>query len=268
MAALLIIPAYNEAENIESVIVEIRRQHPQLEILVVDDGSTDATADFAERAGAAVLRLPFNLGYGAAIQTGIRYGLEGGYETAVLMDADGQHDPVSLENLLSPVVSGDADLALGSRFLGDSEYRVPVSRRIGISLFSKVASIVSRQKITDPTSGYQAINRRAMAFIASDNYPPDFPDADTIIRLHFAGIRIREVPVRIRQRQRGVSMHNRWSILYYLYKMSLSILVALLQRRSLRKGDAYDPGHESNPGAGQFAGSIDDREAGATKAPG
>jgi glycosyltransferase involved in cell wall biosynthesis len=268
MAALLIIPAYNEAENIESVIAEIRQQHPAFEILVVDDGSMDGTAKIAEAAGVAVLRLPFNLGYGAAIQTGIRYGLEAGYERAVLMDADGQHDPASIENLLGPVVSGDADLALGSRFLGGAHYRVPVSRRFGISLFSRVASFVTRQKITDPTSGYQAINRRAMAFIASDNYPPDFPDADTIIRLHFAGIRIREVPVRIRQRQRGVSMHHRWSIFYYLYKMSLSIFVALLQRRSLRKGDEYDARYESNAGAGKFAGPVDDREAGASKASG
>jgi glycosyltransferase involved in cell wall biosynthesis len=268
MNVVLVIPAFNEAPNIGPVIEEIRSVEPGLEILVVDDGSQDNTGSVAEDAGAKVLKLPFNLGYGAALQTGISYAVETGYDACILMDADGQHDPRWLAQLIQPVAAGEADLALGSRFLGDVRYRLPLARRTGIRLFSGLASLMIRQRITDPTSGFQAISRDLMKFFAGDNYPPDFPDADTIIRAHFAGYRIKEVPVSVRRRLSGESMHGTLSVIYYVYKMTLSMFIALLQRRSLEKGGRHDADNQSDFGAREPAGVVDDRKASASKASG
>jgi glycosyltransferase involved in cell wall biosynthesis len=261
MKCVLIIPAYNEAENITSVISEIRRLHPSVDIAVVDDGSSDGTSALAERAGVKVLRLPFNLGYGAAAQTGLLYGVEAGYDLCVLIDGDGQHDPQYIADLIAPVESGQADIALGSRFLGKADYSIPLTRRLGILLFRKLASLITRQQITDPTSGFQAINRRLMKFFVNDNYPHDFPDADTLIRLYFAGFKIKEVPVTIRPRLRGQSMHGGAKTLYYIYKMLFSILIALTQRRILRKGEGDASDAESHGGGRQPSGDAKDRSS-------
>ncbi|HET8677548.1 MAG TPA: glycosyltransferase family 2 protein [Blastocatellia bacterium] len=236
MNTLIIIPAYNEAQSITAVISEVRTHFPDLDIVVVNDGSTDETAAFARCGGAKVLSLPFNLGYGGAVQAGLAYAIEAGYEVCVLMDGDGQHDPRFISDLLSPVLSGQADLALGSRFLGRADYKLPVGRKIGISLFSRLTSLVTRQQITDPTSGFQVIGRHLMTYFANDNYPDDYPDADTIIRLYFAGFRVKEVPVTIRPRLSGSSMHTGASSFYYVYKMLLSIFIALTEQRVAREG--------------------------------
>jgi len=236
MRSLIVIPAYNEASSITSVICEARSLYPNLDLIVVDDGSNDLTSDLAESNGARVLRLPFNLGYGAAVQTGLIYAVEANYDACILIDGDGQMDPKDISALLSQVAYNHVDLALGSRFLGETEYAVPLTRRIGISLFSKVTSFVTHQQITDPTSGFQVIGRRLMEFFVKDNYPADFPDADTIIRLYFAGFKIKEVPVTIRRRMKGQSMHGGTSALYYIYKMLFSIFIALTQRNMLAKG--------------------------------
>ena len=236
MKCLLIIPAYNEAENITSVIDEVRSLHPELDLLIIDDGSSDLTCVLAESCGVKVLRLPFNLGYGAAVQTGFLYAIENGYDACALTDGDGQHDPRYISALMEPVINAQSDLVLGSRFLGQAGYRVPIGRRLGILLFSKLASFFTRQQITDPTSGFQAISRRLMEFFVDDNYPYDFPDADTLIRLYFAGFKIQEVPVTIRPRLRGESMHNGILPLYYIYKMLFSTFIALTQRKILARG--------------------------------
>src|SRR5687768_2255458 len=155
MKCLLVIPAFNEAGNITFVIQEIHSLYPSIELLVVSDGSADATARLAEQAGAKVLRLPFNLGYGAAVQTGLLYAVEAGYDACVLIDGDGQHDPRYISDLIAPVAAGQADLALGSRFLGKADYSIPLGRKFGIYLFRKLASFFTHQQITDPTSGFQ-----------------------------------------------------------------------------------------------------------------
>jgi glycosyltransferase involved in cell wall biosynthesis len=265
MKRLLIIPAYNEAQNIASVIEEIRSLQPSVDLIVVDDGSSDSTSELAETAGATVLRLPFNLGYGAAVQSGLLYGVEGGYDLCVLIDGDGQHDPRFIADLLAPVEEGIADLALGSRFLGKADYSIPFARKVGIMLFRRLASIITRQQITDPTSGFQAINRRLMRFFVNDNYPYDFPDADTLIRLYFAGFKIREVPVTIRPRLRGESMHSAGKTFYYVYKMLFSIFIALTQRRLLMKGDDHAFRDETVNGYRQSAGDADDHSASPAK---
>ncbi len=159
---IAIIPALNEENNIARVVEGIQTHAPMAEVLVVNDGSTDATASIAANAGARVISLPFSVGYGAALQTGYKYALSRGYDYAVQIDGDGQHDPQSLPDLLEPVVQEKADVALGSRFLNRGAYSMPLKRLAGVVVFRILLSLIIRRKITDPTSGYQALNRVAM----------------------------------------------------------------------------------------------------------
>lgn len=234
---LVIIPAYNEEMGIADVIQGIHRYALDAEILVVDDGSSDRTREVSLNAGARVVSHPFNLGYGSALQTGYKYALMKGYETIVQMDGDGQHDPSFIANLLAVIQRKEADVAIGSRFLdtrgagsGDQPYRPPLVRRLGMKLFGTIASLIIRQKITDPTSGYQAMNRKVLEWVSSDRFPCDYPDADVLIMLHRAGFRIKEVPVRMFQNEEKKSMHSGWKPIYYVFKMFLSILVTLMRR--------------------------------------
>ncbi|MBM4428715.1 MAG: glycosyltransferase family 2 protein [Chloroflexi bacterium] len=229
---LLIIPAHNEANNLGKVLAEVKAQQLPLDVLVVDDCSKDETAAVAEQAGARVLRLPFNLGYGGAVQAGFRYAVHYGYDFCVMMDADGQHAASSIAELLQPVRDGKADVALGSRFRGRMDYHTSFVKRVGMAFFSQVVSRIARQHITDPTSGFQAMNRDVISFFASDNYPVDFPDADTILLLHFAGFCLQEVPVVMRERLSGESMHSSWKPIYYVAKMFLSIFIVLLREKT------------------------------------
>ncbi|MDH7489222.1 MAG: glycosyltransferase family 2 protein [Anaerolineae bacterium] len=228
---LVIMPAHNEANNIEAVLDQIRAVDPKLDVLVVDDASTDDTAERARRKGATVVSLPCNLGYGGAVQTGFRYAVEHGYDIGIMMDADGQHDPQSLPGLLRALDEG-ADVALGSRFLGRMEYNAGWVRRTGMSVFRAIVRRVTRRPFTDPTSGYQALTREVMEFFARDNYPTDFPDADTLIVLHHAGFNVVEVPAIVRARISGTSMHAGWKPIYYVVKMLLSIFVVLLRKQT------------------------------------
>jgi glycosyltransferase involved in cell wall biosynthesis len=227
---LIVIPAYNEERNISSLLGNIRQTISEADILVIDDGSTDRTARVAEKAGALVVKLPFNMGYGAAVQTGFKYALMKRYQYVVQMDADGQHDPDSIHALLDEIRHEDVDVVIGSRFLGNKVYKAPFVRRMGISMFGKIASIITGQHSTDPTSGFQALNRDAVRFYASPYYPVDYPDADVLIMLHRAGLRIREIPVTMHARKVGKSMHSGLKPLYYIFKMFLSMFVTLLRK--------------------------------------
>jgi glycosyltransferase involved in cell wall biosynthesis len=233
-SALVIMPARNEAESVGLTIQRIRGAMPEVDILVISDSSTDATAELAESAGAVVVRLPHRLGYGGAVQTGFKYAVTSGHDYVIQMDADGQHDPASAPALLAPVAAGKADVAIGSRFLGELGYRIPVGRRIGMRFFAGVASLLTGQRFSDPTSGYQAMNRKAFTYFSRDNYPSDFPDADAIVSLVFAGFRVIEVPVRMLPRLRGVSMHSNLGAIYYVSKMTLSILMVALRGSAKR----------------------------------
>jgi len=238
---IIIIPAYNEESNISPLIKEIQNKVSGATILVIDDGSVDRTARVAEKAGALVIRLPFNMGYGAALQTGFKYALLKRY--VVQMDADGQHDPDSIKALLDEVEKEKADVVIGSRFLGGNrEYRASGLRRVGMSLFRKITSVIIGQPVTDPTSGFQALNRDVIRFYASRYYPADYPDADVMIMLHRAGLRIKEIPVRMYPRKQGQSMHSGLKPVYYIFKMFLSMFVTLLrndrfERRVIKKGE-------------------------------
>jgi glycosyltransferase involved in cell wall biosynthesis len=226
---LVIIPAFNEAARIGAVINGVRAAAAAADVVVVDDGSSDETAAAARAAGALVIRHPFNLGYGVAIQTGYKYALARGYAFLAQVDGDGQHDPAGIQALLAAVRTGSCDFALGSRFLGEGSYQPPLARRLGMAFFRGIVTLVIRQPVTDCTSGFQAFNREVMGFFARDQFPCDYPDADVLISLHLAGFTIREVPVRMSAGAAGKSMHSGIKPLYYVFKMLLSIAVTLLR---------------------------------------
>ena len=236
-STLVLIPAYHEELRIASVIKGVKECYPHAEVLVIDDGSKDETRLKAIESGARVVSHPFNLGYGAALQTGYKYALENGYEELVQIDGDGQHDPSYIVDLLDVVRKGEADITIGSRFLGtgkirsDQEtYRPPFLRKLGMGLFRVITSWLIKQKITDPTSGYQAMNRNVMRWMSGDQFPCDYPDADVIIMLHRGGFRIQEVPVQMFEKEDKKSMHSGWKPFYYVFKMFLSIFLTLLRK--------------------------------------
>jgi len=226
---IIIIPAYNEEKQIAAVVAESKREIPEAQILVVNDGSSDETEKRAREAGARVLTHPFNLGYGVALQTGYKFALKYGFDYVLQIDGDGQHDPRYLKKLLQELKKGDAEIVIGSRFLGEGSYKAPFLRRLGIIIFAWIAGKISGQKITDPTSGYQALSRRALKFYSTDIFPGDYPDADILIMLRRAGLRFREIPVNMHPNPNGTSMHNGLKPIYYTYKMCLCIMLNLLR---------------------------------------
>lgn len=228
---LIIIPAFNESSRIAGVVRQVREMAPDCDVLVVDDGSPDETAQAARAAGALVVSHPFNLGYGVAIQTGYKYALRQGYDFLVQMDGDGQHDPAFIPKLLAPVLAGETDFALGSRFLGVASYTPSLARRAGMAFFRRLVTAFIGTPITDSTSGFQAFNRKVIRFFTTEVFPCDYPDADMLLTLHRANFRIGEVPVRMYANAEGKSMHGGWKPLYYIFKMLLSIFVTLLRKK-------------------------------------
>jgi glycosyltransferase involved in cell wall biosynthesis len=224
-----IVPALNEEDAIASVIDEIRAFDPGLDVVVVDYGSTDGTTRAARARGARVLRLPFNLGIGGAVQTGFRLAFEQGYDIAVRVDGDGQHDPSQLGSLLDPVLAGEADIVVGSRFAGKDGYRSSRSRRAGIRLLAWVVSVLVHQRVTDTTSGFQALNRDGIRLFAAD-YPHDYPEAEATVMVIKHRLRLAEVPVSMRERGAGRSSIGALSSIYYMVKVLLAIFVGVFRR--------------------------------------
>ncbi|MBI1920679.1 MAG: glycosyltransferase family 2 protein [Geobacter sp.] len=231
LKTLILIPAYNEGEGIARVIARVRQAVPDADILVVNDGSRDETAAAAASAGVIVVSHPFNMGYGVAIQTGYKYAFRHGYDFLAQIDADGQHDPECIPMLLAPVIAGETDFVIGSRFLEAGSYTPPLPRRIAMGFFRKLVSFLTGTAITDSTSGFQAFNREVIRYFTRDSFPCDYPDADMLITIHRAGFRIRELPARMFVSPSGRSMHSGWKPFYYMFKMMLSIFVTLLRRR-------------------------------------
>ena len=233
---MAIIPALNEAQRVGAVIADLRRAVPGLDVLVVNDGSSDDTEAVARRAGARVVSHPYRLGYGAALQTGYLYALRGGYERALQIDGDGQHDASRASALLDVVREDRADVALASRFLAGRPLAMPLARRIGSATLRRLGRLLAGIRCTDPTSGFRAFDRRALVLLASDDFPHDYPDMDVLIRLRFAGIRIAEIPATVRERSGGTSMHSGLRPLYYAYKVALaSVMAAIRGRRAARR---------------------------------
>ena len=226
---IAIVPAYNEAGNVGRVVDELRAFDAGLDVVVVSDGSVDRTADVAAEHGAHVVRLPFNLGIGGAVQTGFKYAWEQGYELAVRCDGDGQHDPAELPKVLEPVLAGTADIVVGSRFVGDRSYRSSAARRVGIRLLATIVSAIARQRVTDTTSGFQALNRKALALFAAD-YPHDYPEVEGMVMTIKHKLRLQEVPVRMREREHGQSSITALRSIYYMAKVLLALFVGLFRR--------------------------------------
>ena len=232
---LLVIPAWNEARNLPDVLDELDRARPGDARVVVDDGSEDETAAVARRRGVAVVQLPMHLGYGAAVQTGIKYALRHGHQVAVTFDGDGQHDPADVEALVVAVREG-ADLALGSRFLAPFAYRGSAVRRAGRALFSRLARILTGLPLTDPTSGLKALGPEAQRLFALALFPDRFPDADALVLARRARLRIVERPARMRPSRNRHSMHDGLRSVSYSFNMLASLLVAALGREADLEG--------------------------------
>ncbi|MDY6972041.1 MAG: glycosyltransferase family 2 protein [Thermodesulfobacteriota bacterium] len=228
---IVIIPAYNEEKLIFKVVTSVKKEHPDIDIVVINDGSEDDTAKLAAQAGAVVLSHPFNMGYGSAIQTGYKYALRHDYRYLVQIDGDGQHDTRDIGTLLEYLVNGPYEVILGSRFLADNRYRSSVFRYAGTIFFRCLLRIFLRERVTDPTSGFQAMNQRVLRIFAADSFPCDYPDADVIILLSRSGIKMKEVPVRMNVNSEGKSMHgNPLKVIYYLFKMVLSMTLTTLRK--------------------------------------
>ena len=228
---LVIVPALNEEMTVGDIIRGIRDQISSADVLVVNDGSTDRTAEIASsQQDIFLINHPFNLGYGAALQTGFRFAVKKGYDYVFTMDADGQHVPTSLSGLAAAMEESKADVVIGSRFLGDG-YDVGFARRAGMRLFSLIARTYTGIDITDPTSGFQLLNRRVFSYLANEsNYPLDYPDVNIILALHRRKFRIVEAPVAMRESMSGKSMHSGVSPVFYVIKMFLAIIMVLVRR--------------------------------------
>lgn len=224
---LVIIPAYNERNSIAKVIEGVRKNAPERDLVVVDDGSSDDTAAVASRCGAPLLRLPCNLGYARAVQTGIKYAIGKQYKAVVFVDGDGQHNPEDIAGLLSTLEEEKADVVIGSRFVGDGKLTGPLGRRLGMALFSWVTYLATGRRIYDTTSGFKAINRRALEALASEQFV-DF-HAEALVALSFAGMKIVERPVSMAERKSGRSMYNWLSHLTYPLKTMLLVIISVFR---------------------------------------
>ena len=225
-----IVPAWNEAGAIGDVVDEILAFDSTIDVVVIDDASVDETVAIAERHGATVLPLLFNVGIGGAVQTGFRYARDEGYEIAVRLDGDGQHDASELEKLITPIRAGEADLVIGSRFVDpDGSYRPPFARRVGIRVFAGLVSLLGGQKVTDTTSGFSAMNRAGIELFATE-YPHDYPEVEATLVALRSGLRLAQVQVEMRERQAGTSSITFVRSLYYIVKVMLALLVASLRR--------------------------------------
>jgi glycosyltransferase involved in cell wall biosynthesis len=228
---LAIVPAHNEAGAIASTVEEIHRFAPDFDVLVIDDGSTDATAIAAEAAGAKVVRLPFNLGIGGAVQTGYQHAQANGYKVAVQIDGDGQHDPRYIHDLLRCLLANpNLNMVTGSRFLepDNDGHRSSPTRRVGITIFAGLVSMITRRRVTDPTSGLRMTNRVGIQLFARD-YPHDYPEVEAILMMHAHRLKSCEIPVVMRPRTSGVSAISSTQPVYYMVKVLLAVFVGLFR---------------------------------------
>lgn len=226
---LIIIPAYNEAGSIAGVVENIRKTVPEADILVVNDGSQDRTARKARESGAQVITLPYNMGIGSAVQSGFLFAKEKGYHYAVQVDGDGQHPASEIPRLLAALRNG-VDVAIGSRFVNPTGYRPPLFRALGIKVFSFLVSSIVGKRVYDTTSGFRAINRKAIILLA-ETYPHDYPEVEALITLYRNGMEFVEIPVEMNYRQEGTSSISTTAGAYYMLKVTLAVLVAVIKRR-------------------------------------
>lgn len=221
---LLIIPAYNEATNIENLINHIIMNYTQYDYIIVNDGSSDNTQEICERKGYHVLNLPVNLGIGGAVQTGYLYALKNHYDIAVQIDGDGQHDVSDVEKVIAPILEEESDISIGSRFVTKEGFQTTGSRRFGIRILSGLIWICTGKHIKDVTSGFRAVNSKFIEVYSSD-YPTDYPEPEALITALIYGGRVSEIPVVMKERESGTSSINIRKSVYYMINVTLAILI-------------------------------------------
>lgn len=230
MKVLVIIPVYNESRNIENVVKNLEITVPQMDYLIVNDCSKDNTVKICEKNSYNFISLPINLGIGGGVQTGYKYALEYDYDIAIQHDGDGQHDSAYIEKVIEPILDGQADIAIGSRFIEKDGFQSSATRRFGINFLSKLIQLCCGVKVKDVTSGFRAVNRKYIEFYASD-YPSDYPEPEAIVSASLNGARIQEIPVVMHERQNGVSSINLKKSIYYMVKVSIAIVICRLTNR-------------------------------------
>ncbi|MHB8439300.1 MAG: glycosyltransferase family 2 protein [Acidimicrobiales bacterium] len=227
MTVCVVIPAYNEGRSVRRVVERVRAAFPRADVVVVNDGSEDDTGSRAERAGAAVINLPINLGIGGAVQAGYRYAVQRGYDIAVQVDGDEQHDPAEIERLVEPIIRGQADMTVGSRWLGRGDYVAPAARRSGMRILAKMVNLRTKGNFTDTTSGFRAVAGEALRFFAK-HYPTDFPEVESLVLATQHRFRVLEVPVRMAQRTHGSSSIGGLRSAYYMARVGLALAIGRL----------------------------------------
>ncbi len=230
MKVLIIIPAYNESENIERVVDDLTENYPEYDYVVVNDCSTDNTEQILKSRGYNYLSLPTNLGIGGAVQSGYIYAVKNGYDIAVQTDGDGQHDPAYIEKLIAPIIAGEADMTIGSRFIEKHGFQTSFIRRVGIRFIRGVIKLCCGTRATDTTSGFRATNRELTAYFAKE-YAQDYPEPEAIVAASLNGFRVKDVAVEMREREGGVSSINALRSIYYMIKVSLALIILRLGTR-------------------------------------
>lgn len=230
MKFLAIVPCYNEEASVAGVVSSVKAAMPGADVLVINDGSKDRTAEVAAGAGAKVINLPYNSGIGTAVQAGYQYAWRNGYDIAAQVDGDGQHDPEELHKIMKPVLEGRADIVVGSRFIKGEGFRSTPMRRFGINLFSRVLSVMTGERLTDPTSGFRATGRRMIKLFAHE-YPDDYPEVESLLLAHLAGLKVAEEPVLMRPRLGGRTSITPIKSAYYMIKVMMVLFIWLVRSK-------------------------------------
>lgn len=229
MKKLIIIPAYNESSNIENTVFAIQKHAPDFDYVIINDCSTDNTREICERNHFNIVNLPINLGIGGAVQTGYQYGWKNGYDVAVQVDGDGQHDPKFLSKMADYLEKNNLDMVIGSRFIEKEGFQSSGTRRVGIKYFTILIQLLTGTKITDPTSGLRMVNRDIMKIFASD-YPKDYPEPESVVAILRQKKKVKEIPVIMKERQGGVSSISPKKSVYYMIKVTLAILIERIRK--------------------------------------
>lgn len=229
MKKLIIIPAYNEQESIKKTVEDIMEKAPHFDYIVINDCSTDKTKEICETEEFNVIHLPVNLGIGGAVQTGYLYAARNGYDIAVQVDGDGQHDPQFLSKMADYMEAEHADMVIGSRFIDKEGFQSSGARRVGIKYFTVLIKLLTGTKITDPTSGLRMVNREIIEFFAEE-YPKDYPEPESVVAILRRKKKVLEIPVIMRERSGGVSSISMKKSVYYMIKVSLAILIERIRK--------------------------------------
>lgn len=229
MKKIIIIPAYNEEENIERTVNAIQKSAQGFDYVIINDCSIDNTRKICEEKGFNIVNLPINLGIGGAVQTGYKYAYENGYDVAVQVDGDGQHDPEFLSTMAEYLIEHRVDMVIGSRFIEKKGFQSSITRRMGIKFFSGLIKVLTGKSITDPTSGLRMIGRNVMEIFSQD-YPRDYPEPESIVAVLRKNMKIEEIPVVMLERKGGVSSISTKKSIYYMVKVTLAILIERIRK--------------------------------------